>query len=109
MYDPSAVWVKADGFELLLIVTMHTLQDYFIDAKAEGGLKFHSVDDFRTAVREFFEPVPAAFFRNWSATGLQSGDGPTYIRDAIKKFRNGTTLETIAKESQLYAVKKIKS
>jgi hypothetical protein len=109
MYEPSAVWVKADGFELLLIVTMHTLQDYFIDAKAEGGLKFHSVDDFRTAVREFFEPVPAAFFRNWSATGLQSGDGPSYIRDAIKRFRNGTTLETIAKESQLYAVKKIKS
>ncbi len=108
LYDSGGVWVKSDGFELLLIVTMHTLQDYFIDAKAEGGVKFHSVEGFRAEVREFFTPVPAAFFRNWSATGLQSGDGPIYIRDAIKKFRNGSTLETIAKESQLYAVKKIK-
>jgi hypothetical protein len=108
MYEPDAIWAKADGFELLLIVTMHTLQDYFIDAKAEGGFKFRSVEDFRSEVHDFFDAVPAAFFRNWSATGLQSGDGPTYIRDAIKRFRNGTTLETIAKESQLYAVKKIK-
>jgi hypothetical protein len=105
-YDPEQVWVKKEKYHLLYIVTLQALQDLFIESKAIGRVRFTSLEDFRSQVRDFFEPVPAAFFRNWTETGLQSGQGWTAIKLAVEMFQNGQRLQSVEKESSLYASKK---
>ena len=102
LYDPQQVWVKQKSYHLLYIVTLQALQDLFIESKASAKVKFLSMDDFRTQVREFFADVPSAFFQNWSETGLQSGKGWELIKEAVEMFQNGTKLHKVQKDSGLF-------
>jgi hypothetical protein len=101
-YEPEHIWVKNEGYNLLKIVTLQALQDHFIESKASGMIKFQSEEDFKEQVREFFQAVPALFFQNWNATGLQSGDGWQIIKDAVKSLQSGERLLSIQKESALW-------
>jgi hypothetical protein len=101
-YEPEHIWVKNEGYNLLKIVTLQALQDHFIESKASGMIKFQSEEDFKEQVREFFQAVPASFFQNWNATGLQSGDGWQIIKDAVKSLQSGERLLSIQKESALW-------
>jgi hypothetical protein len=102
LYEPQHMWVKQEKYHLLYIVTLQALQDHFLESKAAGRVKFSSLEDFRGQVRDFFASVPAAFFTNWTSTGLQSGSGWKDIKDAISMFQNGATLQKVQKESNLY-------
>jgi hypothetical protein len=102
IYEPEQVWVKSSGFNLLMIVTMYELQDFFIETKAQADIRFTSLEDFRGQVKVFFEDVPAAFFQNWTATGLQSGKGPQQIREALQMFKNGESLKKVKDSSPLF-------
>jgi hypothetical protein len=102
LYEPEGVWEKAEKFHLLYIVTMHVLQDLFIETKAKADVRYNSVDEMKADVRRFFEDVKAPFFRDWKATGLQSGEGPTNIRDAVEQLRAGTRLLKLMENSPLY-------
>ncbi len=93
---------EREGFHLLYIVTMHAMQDMFLDAKAEGDSTFKDIEDFKEQVATYFEDVPAAFFKGWQATGLQSGEGPAWIKGAIKMFRNGSKLAEVTEKSPLF-------
>ena len=109
IYEPSQIWEKGPGFHLLMIVTMYELQDYFIETKAAADARFSSMEDFEDQVRTFFADVPAAFFQNWEATGLQSGDGPATIRQALKMFKEGSKLKEVTKASPLFNSSKKKT
>lgn len=102
-YETDGVWVKADGFNLLYIVTMHVMQDMFLAAKSKAHVKISSVDEMKEQVAEFFERVPPTFFQNWNATGLQSGDGPEIIQKAIEAFQEGRNLQSVKASSPLFA------
>lgn len=101
-YGKEQVWVKAPNFHLLYIVTLQALQDVFLESKAEGDARFQSIGHFEEQVRDFFESVPASFFQNWSATGLQSGSGWEDIKSAIRLFRKGQKLATVKSNSPLF-------
>jgi hypothetical protein len=105
IYDPGQVWVKQEKFHLLYIVTMHAIQDQFLSAMANSVTKFESRDHFQQKVKEYFSSVPAIFFQNWTQTGLQSGDGPTYIKEAIGMFVAGNSLKKVMEKSPLYSQK----
>jgi hypothetical protein len=105
IYDPHQIWVKQDKFHLLYIVTMHAMQDQFLSTKSDALTRFESRDDFKNKVKEYFSSVPAAFFQNWTQTGLQSGEGPDYIKEAIKSFVQGKSLKKVMEDSPLYAKK----
>lgn len=102
-FQKEGLWEKRDGAHLLYIVTMHAMQDMYLDAKAKADSRFTSVDDFRQQVTAYFEDVPTAFFQGWKTTGLQSGDGPRWIKEAIEELRSGTRLGTLQENSPLYA------
>lgn len=102
IYEPQQVWVKAEKYHLLYIVTLQALQDMFIESKAGALVKFTSIDDFRQQVREFFENVPGSFFRGWEETGLQSGKGWEHIKKAVAMFQSGKRLEKVTEESELF-------
>lgn len=102
IYLPQQVWVKQEKYHLLYIVTLQALQELFIESKAAAKVKFESIEDFRGQVKDFFVDVPAAFFLNWSQTGLQSGTGWKDIKDAVQMFQNGSTLPNVQKESPLF-------
>jgi hypothetical protein len=102
-YAADHIWVKQDKYHLLYIVTLQALQDHFIESKAKAKVKFATLDDFRQQVNDFFADVPATFFMNWSATGLQSGGGWGDIRAAVEMFQNGATLPKVQKTSPLFA------
>ena len=102
IYEPGQVWDKSPGFNLLYIVTLMALQDLFITSKARGDVTFDSLDDFAAQVQRFFNNVPASFFQDWAATGLQSGDGPQTIKNAVGELRNGTALSTVKSNSPLF-------
>ena len=102
LYKPDGIWEKKDGFNLLYIVTMDAMQDMFLESKAAGDAQFANLDDFKDQVRRYFESVPSTFFQNWKATGLQSGDGPEWIKNAIGMFRNEATLADVKDESPLF-------
>lgn len=101
-YQKAGVWEKKEGFHLLYIVTMHVLQDLFLEKKSEADVKFSSKADFVDQVRKFFEDVNPTFFTGWEATSLQSGERPTWIREAVLDLRAGKTLATIRGSSSLY-------
>ena len=101
-YDKDGIWVKDDDYSLLYIVTMHAMQDMFIENLSEGNVQFSDLADFRDRVKTFFQDVPGTFFQGWEATGLQSGDGPDHIRDAIMELRKGTQLRKVRKDSVLF-------
>lgn len=101
-YEKDGIWVKADKHYLLYIVTMHAMQDLFIENQSEGDTRFDGIDDFVKKVELFFSKVPSTFFQGWEATGLQSGDGPDHIKDAIKELRKGTQLKTVRDKSILF-------
>lgn len=102
LYEPHHVWIKQDKYHLLYIVTLQALQDLFIESKAKAKVKFHSPEDFRTQVREFFSDVPAGFFLKWAQTGLQSGTGWSEIKKAVEMFQNGAKLPKVQKDSELF-------
>lgn len=101
-YEPMQVWEKKPKYHLLYIVTLQALQDLFLESKATGRVRFKSLDDFKGQVRDFFEPVPGAFFLNWHETGLQSGRGWQLIKDAVIMFQNGARLPSVQAESALF-------
>jgi hypothetical protein len=101
-YEHDQIWVKQEKYHLLYIVTLQALQDKFISVKASGRTKFQSMEDFRTQVREYFECVPSGFFLDWTETGLQSGSGWEYIKEAIEMFSEGKQLATVKKDSPLW-------
>lgn len=101
-YEKEQVWVKAPDFHLLYIVTLQALQDVFLESKAEGDARFTSIENFKEQVSDFFSAVPAIFFQNWSATGLQSGTGWDDIKDAIRAFRKGQKFSTVKSSSALF-------
>ncbi len=103
LYEPHQVWVKEKNFNLLYIVTLQAMQDHFIETKANAKVKFLSIDDFGSQVREFFEEVPPTFFTHWSETGLQSGKGWEYIKKAIGMFQQGKQLSTVRASSELFS------
>jgi hypothetical protein len=105
-YEPAQIWVKDSGFHLLMIVTMFELEDYFIETKAAADTRFSSVADFENQTSTFFDDIPAVFFQHWEATGLQSGDGPAYIRDALRMFKDGSSHKDVKKESPLFKSRK---
>lgn len=101
-YEKEGVWEKREKFNLLYMVTLMTLQDMFLEAKAKGDAQFKDMEDFTQQVNRFFEKVPGAFFINWEATGLQSGDGPKYIKNAVEMFREGKQFATVRDSSELF-------
>jgi len=101
-YLKDGVWEKKPGFHLLYIVTMHAMQDLFLEAKSKGDSTFKDLSDFTEQVEKYFADVPATFFQGWTLTGLQSGDGPTWIKKAIEMFRDGKRLGTVKEESELF-------
>lgn len=102
-YSGDGVWVKGEGFNLLYIVTMHEMQNMFLETKAKAQVKFGNIEAMREQVGEYFDKVPATFFQNWLATGLQSGDGPKIIREAIMMFQEGKSLKIVKEKSDLFA------
>ncbi len=102
LYQPHQIWVKQDKYHLLYIVTLQAMQDKFLEDKASGRVRFSSLEDFTQQVREYFVDVPAPFFQNWTATGLQSGEGWQLIKNAIQMFSNGKQLSTVQRESDLW-------
>jgi hypothetical protein len=106
-YEEHGLWVKQDGFHLLYIVTMHAMQDMFIEAKSKADGKFLSIDDFNSQVKSYFKDVSPTFFRSWEATGLQSGDGPKFIREALEELRGGKQLKTVMGDSPLFIKPKV--
>ena len=105
-YEPESIWIKADKFHLLYIVTLQAIQEKFIEDKAAGGVKFQNIDDFKEQVRDYFSVVPAAFFQDWTATGMQSGDGWRWIKEAVDMFRKQMSLKSVKDKSKLYEGKK---
>jgi len=103
LYEPQHVWVKQEKFHLLYIVTMSAIQDQFLESMAASVTKFQSKDDFKAKIREYFTNVPGTFFQNWTQTGLQSGEGPEYIKKALHDFVQGNTLKQVMKKSPLYS------
>lgn len=103
MYEEDGIWEKRQDYHLLYIVTMHCMQDLFLESKSEADSRFDSVENFKEEVKLFFSKVPATFFQSWDATGLQSGDGPTVIKEAIKLFRKGHKLPYVQDESILWS------
>jgi hypothetical protein len=101
-YEKEGVWEKTEGTHLLYIVTMHAMQEMFLEKKAEADSKFVDLDDFKAQVEAYFADVPSGFFRGWKATGLQSGDGPEWIKKAIGRLRGGARLGTVVEESELF-------
>jgi hypothetical protein len=101
-YERDGIWIKADKHYLLYIVTMHAMQDLFIENQSEGDTRFEGIEDFVKKVELFFYKVPSTFFQGWEATGLQSGDGPDHIKDAIKELRKGQQLKTVRDKSFLF-------
>ena len=101
-YSKDGLWEKREGFHLLYIVTMHAMQELFLEAKANGDIRFSNIDDFRAQVTQYFADVQSTFFRGWKATGLQSGDGPEWIKAAIQELRQGTRLSTLEEQSSLF-------
>lgn len=102
IYSDQQIWEKKPKYHLLYIVTLQAMQDHFLEAKALGRVRFKSEEDFVAQVRDFFEPVPATFFMNWSETGLQSGKGWQMIKDALTLFQNGTKLAGVQEQSGLF-------
>lgn len=102
LYEPQDVWVKSKDLHLLKVVTLQVMQDYFLESQKKAGVQFASVEDFVEKITNFYEPVKAAFFRGWKRTGLQSGDGPTIIRNALDEYRDGVPLDKIIKENVLF-------
>ena len=101
-YQKDGIWEKKPGFHLLYIVTMHALQDAFLEAKSKGDSSFKDLDDFEQQVDKYFEDVPATFFQGWEMTGLQSGEGPLWIKKAVDMLRSGKRLATVREESELF-------
>lgn len=101
-YEKDGIWVKDADYSLLYIVTMHAIQDMFLENLAAANYAFSGMDDFRQRVSKFFADVPGTFFQGWEATGLQSGDGPNHIKEAVGKLRKGTTLTTVRRDSVLF-------
>jgi hypothetical protein len=81
---------------------MHVLQNLFIETKAKADVTYGSVPALKADVRRFFEDVSPAFFKDWKATGLQSGEGPKNIREAVENLRAGMKLITVTERSPLY-------
>lgn len=102
-YERDQIWDKRENVHLLYIVTMHAMQDMFLEAKSEADVKFKSAQHMAAEVSEYFKDVPGPFFMGWEATGLQSGDGPQWIMNAIKSLRAGQQLGTVTKNSELFA------
>lgn len=102
LYQPEGIWEKSETIHLVKIVTFHVLQDYFILSQEQAGNKFSSLEDFSEKVKNFYSPVKATFFKGWSMTGLQSGDGPEYIRKAIHKYRMGAKLSEVIRDETLF-------
>jgi len=102
-YKDTGVWEKKPKFHLLYIVTLQSLQDLFLESKSAADARFSDLDDFKQQVSDFFRPVPSGFFLNWKETGLQSGQGWSYIKDAVKLFKSGKTLSYVTKNSQLFS------
>jgi hypothetical protein len=101
-YEPEHLWVKEKKFHLLMIVTMTVLQEYFLETKAAAKIKFRNIDDFKCQIKEFYEDVPGSFFVDWKRSGLQSGDGPEIIQNAIKSLLDGVKLSKVKEESALF-------
>jgi hypothetical protein len=87
---------------LLKIVTLQVMQDYFLKSQQDAGTQFESIDQFTEKVTAFYKPVKAAFFRGWERTGLQSGDGPKIIEDALREYRGGETLAKVLQGNVLF-------
>jgi hypothetical protein len=102
LYEPEGIWVKAEDLHLLKIVTLQVMQDYFLKSQQDAGTQFASVDQFGEKVTAFYKPVKAAFFRGWQRSGLQSGDGPKIIEDALREYRGGETLAKVLQENVLF-------
>jgi len=105
-YEPADLWEKKSKFHLLYIVTMMSMQDMFLEDKAKGDSSFSSLSDFRAQVGRFFSDVPPTFFQDWQATGLQSGEGPKWIKEALEMFRSGQRLSTVRDKSPLFQIPK---
>ena len=101
-YEPENIWQKADKNNLFKIVTLKALQDYFISVKVKAKSNYTSVEDFRSDVEDFFEDLKSTFFLGWTATGLQSGNGPQEIQNAIESALDGTTMNKLQNESYLW-------
>ena len=103
LYAPQQIWVKQEKYHLLYIVTLQAMQDHFIQVKASAMVKFTDLEDFRNQVREFFTCVPSTFFQNWTVSGLQSGNGWEWIKEALKMFQDGQRLPSVQRDSKLFS------
>lgn len=101
-YEKDGMWEKKEGYHLLYIVTMHAMQDMFIEAKSKADIKFKNLQDFVEQVNNYFKDVSGTFFQGWEATGLQSGERHIWIKNAIEDLRSGTKLSTLQENSPLY-------
>jgi hypothetical protein len=101
-YTPESVWEKGEKFHLLYIITMHVMQDLFLDTKSTADVAYQDISAFKADVKKFFQDVPATFFVGWSATGLQTEEGSRNIREAIEDLRRGMSLKTLKQNSSLY-------
>jgi hypothetical protein len=104
-YDQDDIWVKEVKFHLLYIVTMHVMQDAFLTDQSKANKEFNDVAHFGDEVDKYFKDVPSTFFQSWETTGLQSGDGPRWIREAITSLREGTKLSKLRETSELFRKK----
>lgn len=105
-YEKDGVWEKKPGYHLLYIVTMSAMQDLFLRKKSGGDAEFKSLPEFEAQVTKFFDRVVPPFFMGWELTGLQSGDGPEWIKKAIEALRDGQTLATVREASELFQQQK---
>jgi len=101
-YDKDDIWVKEVKFHLLYIVTMHAMQDAFIIDQSEANKEFDSLEQFGEEVDKYFKDVPGTFFQGWETTGLQSGDGPRWIKEALSSLRKGMKLSRLRESSELF-------
>jgi hypothetical protein len=102
LYEPEGIWVKAEDLHLLKIVTLQVMQDYFLKTQQDAGTQFDSLAQFKEKVTAFYKPVKAAFYRGWERSGLQSGDGPKIIEDALREYRGGETLAKVLQGNVLF-------
>ncbi|MBB5458762.1 hypothetical protein [Paraburkholderia sp. Cpub6] len=107
-YQEGGVWEKKTG-HLLYIVTMSAMQDLFLRKKSGGDAEFKNLEDFKAQVAKFFDRVLPTFFMDWQLTGLQSGDGPDWIKKGIEALRDGQSLQAVRDTSELFQTQKKKN
>ncbi len=92
LYEDEGIWVSQQGFHLLMIVTMMSIQELYITTKARAQIALATPEELHDDAKKWFNQVPAAFFVGWEGKGLQSGDGPDHIKEALTAVIDGESL-----------------